>query len=68
MDNCSADDRMVILWDVVAGKSKQELKGHDLTVTALAFSPDGQFIASGSGNASVVQWNVRNGKLDRIFR
>jgi WD40 repeat protein len=44
------------------------LKGHDLTVTSLAFSPDGLILASGSGNASVVLWNVTTGKVDRVLR
>jgi WD40 repeat protein len=57
-----------VLWDVAAGKSKHTLKGHDLTVTSLAFSPDGQLLATGSGNASVVLWNTNNGKLDRVLR
>jgi len=39
-----------------------------MTVTSLAFSPDGATLASGTGNASVVLWNVSTGKLDRILR
>ena len=62
------DDRTAILWDVSSGKAKRTLKGHDLTVTSLAFSPDGLTLASGSGNAAVVLWNVTTGKLDRILR
>jgi WD40 repeat protein len=46
---------------------KRILKGHDVTVTSLAFSPDGGTLATGSGNAAVVLWNVASGKLDRIL-
>jgi len=48
------DDRTVIIWETVSGKSRKTLKGHDLTVTSVAFSPDGDLLAVGSGNASVV--------------
>jgi WD40 repeat protein len=62
------DDRTAILWDIPSGKSKRTLKGHDMTVTSLAFSPDGRLLASGSGNAAVVLWVVESGKIDRILR
>ena len=42
--------------------------GQDQTVASLAFSPDGQLLASGSGNASVVLWEVTTGKLSRVLR
>jgi WD40 repeat protein len=62
------DDRTVIIWETATGKSKKTLKGHDQTVTSLAFSPDGRLLASGSGNAAVVVWEVRTGKLSRVLR
>jgi len=62
------DDRTVIIWDPVSGKSRRTLKGHDLTVTSLAFSPDGDLLAVGSGNASVVLWDARTGKLNRVLK
>jgi len=59
---------MIVLWELAAGKSKQTLKGHDQTVTSLAFSPNGELLASGSGNASVVLWEVEKGRLNRILK
>ena len=66
-ENCR-DAKGVVLWDIAKGKARRTLKGHDLTVTSLAFSPDGSILASGSGNASVVLWNVSNGQLNRVLR
>jgi WD40 repeat protein len=53
---------------VATAKVKRTLKNHEFTVTSLAFSPDGLLLASGSGNASVVLWNVPSGKVERILR
>jgi WD40 repeat protein len=62
------DDRTVIIWETASGKSRRTLKGQDLTVTSLAFSPDGTLLASGGGNASVVLWDVRTGELNRVLK
>jgi WD40 repeat protein len=40
------DDRSVILWDVPGGCMLHRLEGHAEVVTSIAFSPDGNFLAS----------------------
>ena len=37
--------------------------GHDDTVTCLAYSPDGRWIASGSDDRSVSLWDAATGKV-----
>lgn len=37
----------ISLWDAVTGKKRLDLEGHADAVAALAFSPDGQWLASG---------------------
>jgi WD40 repeat protein len=44
------------------------LNGHDLAITSLAFSPDAGTLAVGSGNASVVLWQLEKGRLDRVLK
>ncbi|MBE9104817.1 serine/threonine protein kinase [Nostoc cf. edaphicum LEGE 07299] len=43
----------------------QTLKGHSSMVHAIAISPDGQFIASGSNDKTIKLWQVGTGKLVR---
>jgi len=62
------DDRTATIWEVASGKARRVLKGHDLAITSLVFSPDGTMLAVGSGNASVVLWQVAGGKLYRVLK
>ena len=51
------------LWSVATGKLVgKPLLGHDFTVFSLAFSPDGQTLASSSQDG-VLLWDVSSGKI-----
>lgn len=43
------------------------LSGHSAPVTAIAFSPDGQTLASGSADKTVKIWNLETGKSHLTF-
>jgi WD40 repeat protein len=43
------EDGTVRLWDPTTGKLRQLLKEHKLPILALAYSPDGKYLASSSG-------------------
>jgi WD40 repeat protein len=47
------DDGKVLLWHVRSGKLRASLDGHEGRTTALAFSPDGRVLASGSSPYAV---------------
>jgi WD40 repeat protein len=57
-----ADRSDIIVWDIAAGKTKHTLAGHQHTVTALAFAPDGKLLASLSEDETVRLWNLTTGK------
>ncbi|MCC2113286.1 MAG: hypothetical protein KDJ16_14725, partial [Hyphomicrobiales bacterium] len=41
--------------------------GHDTAASAVAFSPDGRFAATGAGDNAVKLWDVATGRLIRTF-
>ena len=43
------------------------LNGHEKSVTRLAFSPDGKWLASGSEDATVRIWDPQTGSCENIF-
>ncbi len=42
----------------------EDWMGHEKEVTALAFSPDGEILASGSADTTIVFWEVETGKVE----
>lgn len=53
-------DNTVRLWDPVNGKCRATLAGHQAAVYAIAFSPDGRYLASGSLDDSLRVWSIRD--------
>lgn len=54
-------DGEVVLWDVSSGKKLRTLGGHHEMVFHLAFSPDGNILAT-KGGKTITLWDVRTGK------
>jgi|GEM_PF-274252 len=62
----AADDRNLILWDVVSYRELQRYRAHSQPVTGVAFSDDAEFIVSTSLDRYVMLWDRRGGaELDR---
>ncbi len=56
---------MVRLWSASTGECLHVLKGHTKLVWAVAFSPNGETVASGSEDRAICLWQVDNGNLIR---
>lgn len=62
--------RYIYLWDVSKGKEIRSFKAHENIITAIALSPDGHTLASGSkgGDPVVKIWDMETQKSPRILR
>jgi WD40 repeat protein len=49
------------LWSVTGNQKLKSLTGHTGDVTAVAFSPDGTALASGSADATLRVWDIASG-------
>jgi hypothetical protein len=54
----STKGRILHLWEVATGKMRARLNGHRQTIKALDYSPDGQLLASGGNDATVLVWDL----------
>lgn len=61
-------DNVVREWDVETGVEVRQIVGHTTSVTlGVAFSPDGQSIASGGTEAPIRLWNRDSGEQVRMM-
>jgi hypothetical protein len=50
------DDR-ILLWEMLTGRKRLRLTGHERRVLGIAFAPDGRTLASAGGDGQVLAWN-----------
>ena len=63
-----SSDKTVKLWDVASGELMQTLTESD-TITAIAFSSDGEVLASaGSFSGTVKLWDMTSGTMQHILK
>ncbi|WP_143467791.1 serine/threonine-protein kinase [Leptolyngbya ohadii] len=64
----SSDANTIHLWDSVSGGLLQTFRVNSRPVTAIAISPDGQNLVSGSQDGTLHIWQLTTGRLVRILR
>ncbi len=57
----SISDDEVYVWNVNNGRERTRFMGHRGTIYAMAVSPDGRLVATGSGDKTARLWNVKTG-------
>ncbi len=60
-------ENTIVLFDLVVGKQKMVLKGHEHQVLSLAFHPDGKELVSGDAGGEVIIWDLTTGLLKKKF-
>jgi eukaryotic-like serine/threonine-protein kinase len=63
----------VNIWDAATGELQQSLGGpngldKDVEIGALAFSPDGKTLLSGSGDGTINLWDLKTGHVLKTFK
>lgn len=56
-------DNTVRLWNIHTNQCTHVLNSHTMPIYSLCFTPDGEFIASGSVDQTIKFWKVSNGSL-----
>ena len=63
----SSKSSVIKVWDIKSNKPMFRLMGHHDNITDLAFSPDGEFIASSSKDGTIKVWDIISRSLDQSF-
>lgn len=54
-------------WDTATGKLVRQMDGHRDSIYALALSPDGKTLATGSYDQKIILWNAASGEVIRTL-
>lgn len=64
----SSQNNTVEFGDILTGKTRLTLFGHEDEVTSIAFSPDGSLIATASKDATLRVWSASSGNIFHTMR
>ena len=60
-------DNTIGVWRLSSGERIKTLTGHSSYVNSVVFSPDGDFLASGSKDMTIGVWRVSSGESIKIL-
>ena len=69
LSSCSGSyDALIKLWDATTGVCLRTLRSHTAMVYSVAFSPSGEFLASGAHDNAVHIWSTKDGSLLKSYK
>lgn len=63
----SVDDRFIRIWDLSSGRQILLLDGFLLNVSDIELSPSGKTLISGSGDGTILLWDIESGEIIYSF-
>jgi len=54
----TAEETIVRVWEIATGKQVASFAGHHGAITAVSYAPDGRSLASGSGDTTILIWDL----------
>lgn len=63
-----SNDAWIYMWDLNTKKSIKTFKGHDKDVLCVKYSPDGNYLASGSKDNTIRLWDIKAKKLIKVLK
>lgn len=61
-------DKMVKIWDMIAGRCIISFQAHNDDITAISYSPNGRYLATASLDKTIRVWNAYDFSLLREYR
>ena len=58
----------IMIWDSASPNDVRNLIGQEGQVFFVKFSPDGDFLASTNGAATINLWDIRSGRIIKVFK
>ena len=53
-----SSDNTIGVWEALTGKLVKIIRGHSDEINSIAFSPNGEILASGSSDSTIGLWSL----------
>ncbi|MCX7990630.1 MAG: WD40 repeat domain-containing protein [Proteobacteria bacterium] len=64
---CNDENNFINIWDIRKGKKIATLAGHNHPITSLVFTPDNNYLLSGSIENLIKVWDIKTGDLIKLI-
>ena len=68
LNDAKPEGNTIMLWDSDSPNEVRNLIGHEGQVFFVKFSPDGSFLASSNGAATINLWDICSGRIIKAFK